>query len=580
MAGRWLRSVLFVGVLSAGMLTACVVGASAGAPHPVTGIKPVTVPVHGRLPVPPPADCKATTGTETPVDPETPLGTLPTMPSGLIAYDIYQPGATSFAPDIFYPANKGDFAGLDLAIQWCNLEPRFDRFNWAPIETVMNEAQAAGMFVILSVIPGFESPPWVFRQPGVQYTESSFSYHSVVTPPRLLPLPWNTAYLNLWYGFLRHMASEFRNDTNFVMLEAGGPTSVSDEMSLPDWTGETATRPNGDPDYDPAQKALSGSDIAMWEALDYNPATYVAAWARTFHMYRKIFPNQYMSLSLIDGLPIDRALVGDTSGVPLPGKHPMDRQANVGADVIPSPPARTKDFIDRNEITATPLAIIAAGRRYGSSFVLQANGLGADSGLAPTYAYVQGNCGSIDTGFQTRDPSEQPTLSISDLQPGLQAGVRLLEVYAVLAKTGLTKNNPNTTAQGAITTADNELKTNSSYCQPLTLTASPHAAAPGTPTMLTATYETGLVNELSFRYRGYAPPDGPYRFTGSFRLKLGSAAPTPTCTTTPGTSTTPALTTCTTTVTPRKSLSYRATIAVAGTSSPVPVATANVSIVR
>jgi hypothetical protein len=418
-----------------------------------------------------------------------------------------------------------------------------------------------------------------FRQPGVQFTESSFSYHSVITPPRLLPLPWNSTYLSLWYGFLRHMASELRNDRNFVMVAAGGPTSVSDEMSLPNWTGETTTRPNGNPDYDPAQKALRGSDIAMWKALGYDPATYVAAWARTFRMYRKIFPNQYMSLALIDGLPIDRSLVGGGSGTPLPGKHPMDHQAPVGADVILSPPPRPEDLIDGNEITATPLAIIAAGRRYGSRFVLQANGLGPGSG-GPTYAYVQGNCGSSDTGFQTHDPSEQPLLSTATLTPGVLAGVRFLEVYAALAKTGLTKNNPNAAVLAAITYADGELKTNSSYCQPLTLTANPQTAGPGTPTTLTATYETSLLNELSFRYRGYAPPDGPYPFTGSFSLKLGSAAPTPTCTTAAQTSTTPAVTTCTTTVNPRKPLTYRATIDVAGTSSPVPVATAKASIIR
>jgi hypothetical protein len=101
----------------------------------------------------------------------------------------------------------------------------------------------------------------------------------------------HAAYLNLWYGFLRHMASEFRNDRNFVMVAAAGPTSVSDEMSLPDWTGQTITRPDGNPDSDPARQALGGSDIATWEALGYDPATYVAAWARTFRMYRKIFPN-------------------------------------------------------------------------------------------------------------------------------------------------------------------------------------------------------------------------------------------------------------------------------------------------
>ena len=555
MRWHWLRFLLLAGALAAGVLAACVVGASAGAPHPVTG----TAPVSARLPVPPPTDCKATSGTETPVVPETPLGTLPVspaMPSGLVAWDIYRPGETSFPSDIFARANKGDFAGLDFAIQWCNLEPQPNRFDWTPIETVMNEAQKAGMFVTLSVIPGFETPRWVFRQPGVQYTESSFSYHNVVKPPQLLPLPWNTAYLNLWYEFLRHMASEFRNDRNFVMVAAGGPTSVSDEMSLPYWTGETTTPPDEPPDYDLAQKALGGSDIAMWEALGYDPATYVAAWARTFSMYRKIFPNQYMSLSLIDGLPIirERVFVG-----------PAGKQLPV-----------EKEAIDSNEFTATPLAIIAAGRKYGSSFVLQADGLGPTYASAPAYAYVQGNCGSIDTGFQTRNPIIEPVLSRSDLQPGVQAGVRYLEVYASLAKTGPTGPTGTT---GAIAYADGALQTNRSYCQPLTLTASPQTAVPGTPTTLKATYETGLLSDLTFPYDGeYAPPDGPYQFTGSFNI--GPDAPTPTCTKTAATSKTPALTTCTTTVKPRQSLTYTATITVAGTSSPVPVATATASIVR
>ncbi|MGA3362095.1 MAG: beta-galactosidase [Solirubrobacteraceae bacterium] len=541
------------GALAAGVLAACVVGASAGASHPVARTKPSAAPAPSQFP-PQPPDCKATTGTETPVVPETPRATLPSPPSGLVAWAIYRPGHPSYPSDIF--AQKGDFAGLDFAIQWCNLEPSPNRFDWAPIETVMNEAQKAGMFVTLTVIPGFSTPRWVFRQPGVQYTKSSFSYHKVVTPTQLLPLPWNTAYLNLWYDFLRHMASEFRNDRNFVMVAVGGPTSISDEMSLPYWTGTPATRPDKNPNFDPAQKALGGSDIAMWEALDYDPATYVAAWARTFSMYREIFPNQHMSLSLIDGLPIIRehVFVG-----------PPGHQISV-----------EKEAIDGNEVTATPLAVIAAGRKYGSRFVLQSDGLGPTYASAPTYLYVQGNCGSIDTGFQTHNTQLEPELSISDLQPGVQAGVHYLEVYASLAKNGLAP------LQGAITYADGALKTNSktnsSYCQPLTLTASPQTAAPGTPTTLKATYETGLLSSLTFTYGADAPPYGIYHFTGSFNI--GPDAPTPTCTTTAATSTTPALTTCTTTIRPRQSLTYTATITVAGTSSPVPVATAQASIVR
>jgi hypothetical protein len=500
------------------------------------------------------------------------------MPSGLIAYGIYvppkphRPAKPSFASTIF---SSGKFAGVDLAIQWCNLEPQRNRFDWAPVETVMNQAQAAGMFVILAVIPGFESPRWVLKAPGVRSTESSFSYHSVVTPARLLPIPWNTAYLNLWYGFLRHAASEFRGDRQFVMLEAGGPTSVSDEMSLPDWTGGIVARQGGTPDFDPAQTAFGGSDIAMWEALGYDPASYVAAWARTFRMYRTIFPNQYMSLGLIDGLPITRT----TATITTPTR-PTPTPTPTSSSTTPTKLfAFAEDKIDPDEITATPLAIIAAGRRYGSSFVLQADGLGPSSGSAPTYSYVQGNCGSIDTGFQTHDPTVEQGLSTADLMPGVLAGVHFLEVYAVTAQQGLTKS-PNSGVLAALTYADGALKADALYCRPLTLTATPQTAAPGAPTTLTATYETGLLNALSFRFRGFAPPFGPYPFIGSFSLRLGPAAPAPTCQGTPATSTTPAVTTCTTTVEPRKSLIYRAAIDVAGTSAPIPVATAMVSIVR
>ena len=101
------------------------------------------------------------------------------MPRGLIAYDIYQPpkpGGTakpSFASTIF--GSSGKFAGVDLAIQWCNLEPRPNRFNWAPIETVMRGAQV-GHVRDPGGDPRLRVAPMGVQATRIQYTESSFSY--------------------------------------------------------------------------------------------------------------------------------------------------------------------------------------------------------------------------------------------------------------------------------------------------------------------------------------------------------------------------------------------------------------------
>ena len=65
------------------------------------------------------------------------------------------------------------------------------------------------------------------------------------------------------------------------MIGASGPTSVSDEMTLP----------------------VSQLAIQKWFSDGYTPAKYLAAWEEVFHVYAEIFPTQCVSLSGPD-LPI------------------------------------------------------------------------------------------------------------------------------------------------------------------------------------------------------------------------------------------------------------------------------------
>ena len=155
----------------------------------------------------------------------------------------------------------------------------------------------------------------------------------------------------------------------------------------------------------------------MWEALDYDPVTYVAAWARTFHMYRKIFPNQYMSLGLIDGLPITRTTVTITTPT-----HPITTPT-------PSTTTRAKLFtfseekIVPNEMTATPLAIIAVRTEIRVEFRSAGRRLRPGQRLRPDVLLRAGQLRVDRHGvFQTDDPTVEQGLSAADLVPGVQAG--------------------------------------------------------------------------------------------------------------------------------------------------------------
>jgi hypothetical protein len=283
--------------------------------------------------------------------------------------------------------------------------------------------------------------------------EFSFAYLEPTTPPaKPLPEPWNTTYLDAWFTFLQSVAARYGNNPEFRMIATDGPTSVSGEMSLPYHTsGDTALPAtyNG--------KAIMGNDINMWEALGYTPDLYEGAWQTTFSEFHQLFPNQYLSLALIPGLPIGN-------------------QASGSVDSI-SPP-------DPSQTTATPLDIIATGLKYKPGFVLQDNGLAGkvtNDGDAE-YNFVKANCGNIPTGFQTKAPSQvakEGTLN-SALEKGVAAGVDFLEVY-----------ESDLGDEKALENAAKGLQHNR-RCVPLRLIATPPEGSVGTAANVTATTDLNL----------------------------------------------------------------------------------------
>ena len=270
---------------------------------------------------------------------------------------------------------NASITGVALRVNWQDVEPSANQFNWQMIDDVFTQAAASHKFVVLCLVPGFETPSWALQ--GVATATFARQYGPRVGEMEDLPMPWDQTYLSRWFAFLQAVADRYGSNPGFRMISADGPTSVSEEMTLP----------------------RTASDIARWISLGYTPDKYMSAWGTVFQEYAQIFPRQYISLSLGHGLPVGNNGTRDNS---------QDR--------------------------ATPQSIIAEGLQYKDRFVLQENAL-RDYGYDTWgYGLVSSNSGNVVTGFEVGAVNQgdiaDPVQALSAaLQNGLAAHVDFLEVY-------------------------------------------------------------------------------------------------------------------------------------------------------
>ena len=222
---------------------------------------------------------------------------------------------------------------------------------------------------------------------GAQSATFSIPYGPGGGTARRLPLPWDGVYLNRWFAFLKQVSERYGKSPALRIIAATGPTSVSDEFTLPN----------------------SAQDLKTWQSFAYRPSKWIAAWRKVLQVYAADFPNQYVSLSFGGGLTINDQ-----------GK--LD------------PGARSR----------TRLAIIdEANRILGWRFALQSCNLDGVPGHGELDAFLKGYSGLIVTGFMLRtsvrgpgmgDPGD-PSLTLRKtidkaMQPN-PAGERInyLEIY-------------------------------------------------------------------------------------------------------------------------------------------------------
>jgi hypothetical protein len=343
-----------------------------------------------------------------------------TRPQGVIALYQYGQCAKPGECGLLRPkaADNPAVTGLMIRLNWKDVQTGVSDFNWEMTDNVFRQA-GVSKFVVLSFVPGIETPQWALnRIPAGSKQNFCIPYGVNSGTQNMLPEPWDETYLNLWFDFLKAVSQRYAGNPRFLMIAASGPTSVSEEMSLPGAQGISKVCP--------IQPALQ-----TWMNAGYTPTKLASAWREVFTRYAQLFPNQYVSLALYRGMPI-----GVKNGAPV---------------------------VDEAEAQETPQRVITAGMtELPAKFVVEANGLNANSPTNHVYQLVKASSGKTLTGFELAtaatvhpdvegDASNPARALCLAMSAGLAAQVDFIEVYEEDA------SSDDPAVQNVLESADKEL---------------------------------------------------------------------------------------------------------------------------
>jgi hypothetical protein len=275
------------------------------------------------------------------------------IPSGIAV--VLPPGEKGYKSGNLEALNNSFVSGVAVQINWRDIEPVQGKPDWSKLDALFAAAISSKKWVQLDIIPGFFSPEWALE--GAKTDLFNIPYgpgHGTVAK---LPMPWDRVYLSRWFTFVRQLGERYGRSPAFRMIAAAGPTSVSEEMTLPN----------------------SPPAIQKWLSDGYTPAKYLGAWEEAFHVYADTFPNQCVSLA--------------APNLPILEQGRFDRPAHLRAK---------HEVVDR------------AMRVFGRRLAIQSNDLHA--GHAQVEApddtdFINSYSGRIITGFEMRGGSQGPVPS-------------------------------------------------------------------------------------------------------------------------------------------------------------------------
>jgi hypothetical protein len=195
--------------------------------------------------------------------------TAEAIPSGLAFVLPSGQNRGIYRQDQYLQALSNPFmSGVAVQINWRDIEPVQGKPDWSKFDELLAAAESSGKWVQIAIFPGFFSPEWALQ--GAKTDLFAIPYGPGSGTVTKLPMPWDRIYLNRWFAFVRQVGERYGKSPAFRIIAAAGPTSVSEETTLPG---------------------------KLLDNKGYTQGKYLGAWEEAFHVYAQAFPNQCVSLA-------------------------------------------------------------------------------------------------------------------------------------------------------------------------------------------------------------------------------------------------------------------------------------------
>ena len=184
------------------------------------------------------------------------------------------------------PADIWDapIAGATISASWAATEPRARQYDWTVIDADVIHAAEARKKVMIGVIPGINTPAWVYN---LGARSVSLSWWIAAWGPLMgsvvrVPVPWDAVYLREWSAFVAALGARYAGHPAVAGIKMAGINAQTIEQVLP-W-----------------HKAYFGpgaiDPLIAWRDAGYRPALLTGAWSQCLAAYPRAFPHMRLIL--------------------------------------------------------------------------------------------------------------------------------------------------------------------------------------------------------------------------------------------------------------------------------------------
>ncbi len=164
-------------------------------------------------------------------------------------------------------AKNPHITGITLKIQWKQLHPAKDTYDWAGVENLVRTANQAGKLVNFALIPGAAAPDWIFTEGVVRAGPFEFGRQNTTAP-----LPWDPKLMELFSADLKKLAGRYGDDPRIFQIEVLGHN------------------------YNPGGEEMHSPSVEAMKPYDWSKEKVLANWKYWIDQYAALFPHKKLSL--------------------------------------------------------------------------------------------------------------------------------------------------------------------------------------------------------------------------------------------------------------------------------------------